>query len=47
MSEPEPPQNDEATALPLVGSWRWVYALVAASVVVWVALLILLQRMYS
>lgn len=47
MSAPERLTDDNATALPLVGSWRWVYILVAASFVLWVLLLILLQRMYS
>jgi hypothetical protein len=47
MSEPEPAINDEATGLPGLRSWRAVYLLVCLTFVVWVALLLLLQRMYS
>jgi hypothetical protein len=47
MSEPKSPANGEASDSALVGSWTLVYLLVTTSFVVWVTLLILLQRMYS
>jgi hypothetical protein len=46
MSQPELPAGDDADR-PFIGSWPRIYLLVAASFVLWVVLLILLQRMYS
>jgi len=41
------PTGNQDTGLPLFHSWKGVYLFVLASFVLWVALLILLTRMYS
>ena len=46
-TEPVRPEQDEATGLPWVRTWRGVYLLVFGSFILWVALLALLTRMFS
>jgi len=42
----KPPRDDEATGLPVLSTWRRVYLAVAATFLVWVALLAALTRMF-
>jgi hypothetical protein len=45
---PKPePENDEATGVPGLRTWRAVYLFVFGLFVVWVGLLVLLSRMPS
>jgi hypothetical protein len=44
-SEPQP--DDEKTGFPGLRTWRGVYTFVLITFAVWVALLILLTRMFS
>ena len=44
-SEPKP--NDEKTGFPGLRTWRGVYTFVLVTFALWVALLILLTRMFS
>jgi len=41
------PDNDEATGLPLLRSWKGVYWFVVVTFVLWVALLIALTEAFS
>ena len=45
--EPVRPEQDEATGLAWVRTWRGVYLVVLGSFVLWVSLLALLTRMFS
>jgi hypothetical protein len=45
MSEGEP--ADELTGLPVVRTWRGVYLLVVLAFIVWVGVMLILERMYS
>jgi hypothetical protein len=49
MSHADPRENAESdtTGFPGLRSWRAVYGLVVAIFVIWVALLLALQRAYS
>lgn len=44
---PAPAPESEGTGLPVLRTWRAVYAFVLAAFFLWVGLLILLSRMFS
>jgi hypothetical protein len=45
--DPKPLTEEEATGLPLFGTWRGVYLFVLSTFILWVLLLNLLTRMFS
>lgn len=44
---PEPKPSDENTGLPGLRTWRRVYTFVLITFAVWIALLLVLTRMFS